>query len=220
MSSELLQEIYDAIFSFDDEAVYEAVKKALEKGVDPIKIIQEGITRALRDIGEKYEKGEFFLMHLMAASEATKRVIDELIQPALKEKAAKSEYTGKVVIGTVEGDIHDIGKNIVAIMLLVGGFQVYDLGKDVPATKFVEKAKEVDADIIALSALLSTTLLNQRKVIEILKKEGLRDKFKVIVGGAPASEEWAKEIGADGYAPDAIKAVKLAERLVKYPGES
>ena len=211
----LLEEIYEAILSFDEDAVYAAVKKALDAKIDPVLIIQESITKALKEIGDKYEKGEFFLMHLIAAGEATKKVIDELIKPALEKKKSKGNYLGKIVLGTVEGDIHDIGKNIVATMLLMAGFEVYDLGKDVPPSEFVKKAKEVNADIIGLSALLSTTLQNQKKVIELLKKEGIRDKFKVIVGGAPASEEWAKEIGADGYAPDAIKAIELAKKLIK-----
>ncbi|HDI75524.1 MAG TPA: cobalamin-binding protein, partial [Thermoprotei archaeon] len=120
-----------------------------------------------------------------------------------------------VVIGTVEGDLHDIGKSIVATMLEAGGFQVHDLGVDVPAEKFVEKALEVNADIIAMSALLTTTMLNMKKVIDLLKEKGIRDKFKVLIGGAPITEEFAKEIGADGYAEDAVKAVEVAKKLVE-----
>ncbi|MFX1362552.1 MAG: cobalamin-dependent protein [Promethearchaeota archaeon] len=154
-------------------------------------------------------------MHLVAAGEAVKKVMDELINPELEKRAAKLESIGKVVIGTVEGDIHDIGKNIVASMLVTAGFEVYDIGKDIPSAEFVKKAREVDADIIGASALLSTTMPAQREIVELLRKEGLKDKIKVMVGGAPATEEWAKEIGADGYAENAIEAVNVAKKLLK-----
>ncbi|MFX1485757.1 MAG: corrinoid protein [Promethearchaeota archaeon] len=215
MSSEaVLKELVSAIMSFDAEKVYESVKKALDKEIDPVEIVQKGITKGLGIVGEKFERGEFFLMHLVAAGEAVKKVMDELINPELEKRAVKLESIGKVVIGTVEGDIHDIGKNIVASMLVTAGFEVYDIGKDVPSTEFVKKAKEVNADIIGASALLSTTMPVQREIVELLSKEGLKDKIKVMVGGAPATEEWAKEIGADGYAENAVEAVNVAKRIL------
>lgn len=215
MSSEaVLEELVNAILSFDAEKVYESTKKALDKEIGPVEIVQKGITRGLGIVGEKFEKGEFFLMHLVAAGEAVKKVMDELINPELEKRAVKLKSIGKVVIGTVEGDIHDIGKNIVASMLVTAGFEVYDIGKDVPSIEFVKKAKEVKADIIGASALLSTTMPVQREIVELLSKEGLKDKIKVMVGGAPATEEWAKEIGADGYAENAVEAVNVAKRIL------
>ncbi|MFX0067882.1 MAG: B12-binding domain-containing protein [Promethearchaeota archaeon] len=211
----VFEELVNAIMSFDAEKVYESTKKALDKEINPVEIVQKGITKGLRIVGDKFSKGEFFLMHLVAAGEAVKKVMDELINPELEKRAAKLESIGKVVIGTVEGDIHDIGKNIVASMLVTAGFEVYDIGKDIPSAEFVKKAREVDADIIGASALLSTTMPAQREIVELLRKEGLKDKIKVMVGGAPATEEWAKEIGADGYAENAIEAVNVAKKLLK-----
>jgi len=213
-SEGIINELVDAILSFDSDKVYEITKRALDKKINPVEIVQKGITKGLKIIGERFEKGEFFLMHLVAAGEAIKRVMDELIEPELKRQSTKLESIGKVVIGTVEGDIHDIGKNIVASMLITAGFEVYDLGKDVPPVDFINKAKEVDADIIGASALLSTTMSAQREIIELLRKEGLKESIKVMVGGAPATEDWAKEIGADGYAENAIEAVSVAKKLV------
>ncbi|MFX1352275.1 MAG: B12-binding domain-containing protein [Promethearchaeota archaeon] len=213
-SEAIFEELVSAIMSFDAEKVYESTKKALDKEMSPVEIVQKGITKGLRIIGDKFAKGEFFLMHLVAAGEAVKKVMDELINPELEKRAAKLESVGKVVIGTVEGDIHDIGKNIVASMLVTEGFEVYDIGKDVPSAEFVKKAREVDADIIGASALLSTTMPAQREIVELLRKEGLKDKIKVMVGGAPATEEWAKEIGADGYAENAIEAVNVAKKIL------
>jgi len=151
---------------------------------------------------------------LVAAGVAAKRATVEVLEPLIKKSSEKREALGKVVIGTVAGDIHDIGKNIVAMMLFTAGFEVYDIGKDVSTEEFVKKTKEFDADIVALSALLTTTLPAQRDIIEALKKAGLRDKVKVLVGGAPATSKWAEEAGADGYGEDAIEAVKVAKKLL------
>ncbi|MFX1598927.1 MAG: B12-binding domain-containing protein [Promethearchaeota archaeon] len=215
MPSEVIfNELVDAIMSFDSDKAYEITKRALDQNTNPVEIVQKGITKGLKIIGERFEKGEFFLMHLVAAGEAVKRVMNELIEPELKRQATKLESIGKVVIGTVEGDIHDIGKNIVASMLITAGFEVYDLGKDVPPVDFINKAKEVDADIIGASALLSTTMPAQREIVDLLRKEGLKKSIKVMVGGAPATEDWAKEIGADGYAENAVEAISVAKKLV------
>jgi corrinoid protein of di/trimethylamine methyltransferase len=210
----IFEEISEAIQSFEEEKVLNAVKKALSLGVDPSEIIEKGIAKGLRIVGDKYERGELFLMHLVAAAEPAQKAVKELLEPEIKKKAGERKSLGKVVIGTVQGDIHDIGKNIVAAMLFAAGFDVIDLGKDVPAEEFAKKAKEVGANIVGASALLSTTLPVQKEIIEALKAMGIRDKVKTIFGGAPCTPEWVEEIGGDGYAENAIEAVKVAKRLI------
>jgi corrinoid protein of di/trimethylamine methyltransferase len=210
----IFDEISEAIQSFEEEKVLNTVKKALSLGVDPSEIIEKGIAKGLRIVGDKYERGELFLMHLVAAAEPAQKAVKELLEPEIKKKAGERKSLGKVVIGTVQGDIHDIGKNIVAAMLFAAGFDVIDLGKDVPAEEFAKKAKEVGANIVGASALLSTTLPVQKEIIEALKAMGIRDKVKVIFGGAPCTPEWVEEIGGDGYAENAIEAVKVAKRLI------
>ncbi|MBS7645742.1 MAG: B12-binding domain-containing protein [Candidatus Bathyarchaeia archaeon] len=210
----LFNNLVEAVLTFDEKIIVEKTKEALSSGVDPLDIIEKGLAKGLKAVGEKYEAGEFFLMHLIAAAEPVQSVIKELLEPEIRKKGGGRKPLGKVVLGTVEGDIHDIGKNIVGAMLTAANFEVYDIGKDVPAEKFVEKAKEIQADIIGASALLTTTLPGQERIIEILKREGIRDRFKVILGGAPVTEEWVKKVGGDGYAGDAVEAVKLVKRLL------
>jgi len=210
---ELVETIREALLTFESEKLTEVVKKSIEEGSDPLEIVN-AITVALGEVGEKFEKGEIFLVHLVMAGEATKNVISKYLEPLLKKAGTEREVAGRVVIGTVAGDIHDIGKSIVASMLFSSGFDVIDLGKDVPVEEFVKAVKEHDPDIVGMSALLSTTLPVQKEVIEALKKNNLRGKVKVIVGGAPATAEWAEEIGADGYAEDAVEAVSVAKKLV------
>lgn len=205
--------IQEAILSFEKEKLAEVVKESLEKGYDPIEIIN-AITTALSEVGKRFERGELFLVHLVTAGEAANEAVSKFIEPLLKKEGTKREVVGRVVIGTVAGDIHDIGKNIVASMLFAAGFEVIDQGKDVPVEEFVNAVKKHNPDILGLSALLTTTLPVQKDVIEALKKHNLRSKVKVIIGGAPASAEWAKEIGADGYAEDATKAVEVAKKLL------
>jgi len=209
-----LGRIAEAILEFDEEKLLKEVKEALDSGLDPVKVLEEGVAAGLRKVGELFEKGELFLMHVVVAAEAAKKAIEELIEPKIMEKGEKRKGLGKVVIGTVAGDIHDIGKNIVAAMLTAAGFEVYDLGKDVPVEKFIEKAREVQADIIAASALLSTSMPVQREIVKALEEASLKGRIKVMVGGAPVTEEWAREIGADGYGADAVEAVEVAKKLV------
>jgi len=209
-----LGRIAEAILEFDEEKLLKEVKEALDSGLDPVKVLEEGVAAGLRKVGELFEKGELFLMHVVVAAEAAKKAIEELIEPKIMEKGEKRKGLGKVVIGTVAGDIHDIGKNIVAAMLTAAGFEVYDLGKDVPVEKFIEKAREVQADIIAASALLSTSMPVQREIVNALEEASLKGRIKVMVGGAPVTEEWAREIGADGYGADAVEAVEVAKKLV------
>jgi dimethylamine corrinoid protein len=212
MSTSLVNELREAVLSYDLDTLVNAVKKSLGKGLSAVDVIN-ALTIVLREIGDKFQAGDLFLAELVAIAENVKTAISEVLEPELKKIGGERKSLGKVVIGTVHGDIHDIGKNIVASMLFAAGFEVYDLGKDVPVEEFIRKTREVNADIIAMSALLSTTLPIQREVIEVLGREGLRDKVKVMVGGAPVTKEWAEEIGADGYGEDAIEAVKVAKTL-------
>jgi len=170
--------------------------------------------KGLRIVGEKFERGEMWLMHIVAAAEVAQRAINELLEPEILRRKEVRTSLGRVVIGTVAGDIHDIGKNIVRALLTASGFEVHDLGKDVPIEDFISKVKETNANIVAASALLTSTALTQRDIIEALKREGLRERVKVMVGGSAVSTEWAREIGADGYAPDAVEAVELAKKFM------
>ena len=216
MSTEAVyDELADAVLSFDADIVLESTRKALDLGLGPGDIIENGLGKGLRMVGEKFEKCEIWLMHLVAAAEAAQRAIVELLEPEILKRKEKRTSLGKVVIGTVAGDIHDLGKNIVRALLTAAGFEVHDLGKDVPVKDFISKVRETDANILAASALLTSTAPVQKDVVEALKKEGLRERVKVIVGGAAVSAEWAEEIGADGYAPNAAGAVELAKKLMR-----
>ncbi|MEM2466666.1 MAG: corrinoid protein [Candidatus Bathyarchaeia archaeon] len=210
------EKIKEAIYTLDAEKVLETAKKLIEDGANPIDLVN-AFAKALKEIGDRYECGELFLVELVAAGESARRALSEVVEPKLKQLGVKRETIGRVVLGTVEGDIHDIGKNIVAALLSSAGFEVIDLGKDVPTEKFVEAVKEQKPDIIGLSALMTVTMIKQREVVEALRKEGVRDKVKVIIGGAPTSAEWAEEIGADAYGADAINAVKVCKSLVGKP---
>jgi len=210
----IYEELANSVLSFDADKVVQASKKALEAKLNPTEIIENGLAKGLKIIGKKFEDGELFLMHLVAAAEAVKKTLSEVLEPELAKSKAERRTLGKVVIGTVEGDIHDIGKNIVAAMLFAAGFDIHDLGKDVPVEGFIKKTKEVKANIVGASALLSTTLPVQHEIVKALVAEGMRDKVKVMVGGAPVTEAWVREIGGDGYAENAVEAVKLAKTLL------
>jgi len=200
-----------------EEAAEKTAVEILNAGVDPLEVIENTLTSAMRSVGEKFEKGEYFVPELLcaaAAMEAATRVLTAGMRGESKEKL-KAKKIGRVVVGTVSGDIHDIGKNILALLLEANGFDTYDLGRDVDSMKFIEKATEVQADIIALSALMTTTRPAQKEVIEFLSEMGLEDKYIVMVGGAPTSKEWAEEIGADGWAETAEQGVRLAQTLVR-----
>ncbi len=210
---ELEKIIKNAVLSFDPDKLDEAVKRSLEMGYSALDIIN-ALTSALKVVGDKFENGEIFLVQLIVAGEASKSVTSKYLEPLIKEAGGRRETLGRVVIGTVAGDIHEIGKNIVASMLTAAGFEVIDLGTDVPVEKFVEAVKKYKPDILGLSALLTTTMHVQKEIIEALKKADLREKVKVIVGGSPVTKNWSEEIGADGYAENAVEAVKLAKKLV------
>jgi methylmalonyl-CoA mutase cobalamin-binding domain/chain len=169
----------------------------------------------MKDIGDQFENEDIFLPDLIGAADTVKDAIDEVLDPAIREAGGKKETLGKIVIGTVESDVHSIGKDLVGSFLFANGFDVFNLGVEVTAEEFISKAEEVGAQIIGLSSLLTMSMDFQRQIIEELNKRGLRDKYKVIVGGAPTSEDWAEKIGADGWADDAIEAVELTKNLIK-----
>ena len=206
-----LKKIHEAILIGDLQTSVDVTKEALEEGTDPQSIIREYMIPAMDEIGTKFEQNECFVPELLMAARAMKGSL-ELLRPLLIETGAKPE--GKVIIGTVKGDLHDIGKNIVASMLEGGGFEVKNLGVDVPAAKIVAEVQENDYNIVALSALLTTTMPAMKDVIEALKDAGLRDKVKVIIGGPAVTQEFCEEIGADGTSDNANGAVGLARKLV------
>jgi len=207
---DLLESIKESIIGMDRAKVVELTRKALAEGVKPEKLLYEALTPGMDIVGEEYEKGIKFIPEMLMSAEALRDAM-ELLGPIL----AKSELykAGKVIMGTVEGDIHDIGQQIVSMMLEGAGFEVYNLGVDVPADKFVEKVKQEKADIVGMSAFLSTTGLRFSDVIEALQEAGIREQVKVMIGGAAASEKYAATIGADGYGANASAAVRLAKSL-------
>ena len=215
--TDLIEKLKQSIINCDEEEAKKVAEEIVAAGIDPVKAVNEGISPAAKVVGEKFEKGDYFLTHLMLAGEAMKAA-SEILMSKLSEKEKErvsAERAGSVVLATVSGDIHDIGKNILGLLLSVNGFKVYDLGKDVDAMTIVQKAIETKADIIALSALMTTTMPAQKEVIDLLKAMGVRDKFVVLVGGGSTTREWAEEIGADGWAETAEEAVSLAKRLME-----
>ena len=210
---EILKRLSDAVLQFDSEAAADAARASVAANINPVKAIEEGLAVGLRVIGDKFEAGELWLPHLILGADAMEAAI-KVLEEHMPRDALESTSRGTVVIGTVEGDIHDLGLRIVASMLRANGFKVYDLGCNARSLDLIQKAKEVDADIIAASSLMTTTMPFMRDLVEALESAGLRDRFKVLVGGGPVSKEWAKAIGADGYGKDASEAVKAAKQLV------
>ena len=204
-------ELYEAILTGNAKKAAEVTTAALEAGVDPSLLLSKYMIPAMDDVGQRFECNEYFVPELLIAARAMKSSL-ELLTPRLAAAGAKS--AGRVVIGTVQGDLHDIGKNLVASMLEGGGFEVVDLGVDVPPEQFVEAAQENEGAIVALSALLTTTMTMMKKVIEALEAAGLRANHRVIIGGAPITQQFADQIGADGYSDNASGAVALARKLV------
>jgi 5-methyltetrahydrofolate--homocysteine methyltransferase len=203
-------ELYNAILTGNAKKAEEVTKAALAAKVDPTELVRKYLIPAMDEVGKRFECNEYFVPELLIAARAMKTSL-ELITPLLAE--AGVEPVGRVVIGTVQGDLHDIGKNLVASMLEGGGFQVVDLGVDVPPERFVQAAKEKDGTIVALSALLTTTMTMMKNVIAALEKAGVRNRTKVMIGGAPITQQYADEIGADGYSDNASAAVALARKL-------
>ena len=202
----------EAIIEGNKESAKALAEQAIAEKLN-LNTVIDSFSEAIRHVGDLFEEGEYFLPELMRSAEAMKEAM-AVLTPHLSSSETESRSLGKIVIGTIAGDIHDIGKTLVASMLAAEGFEVHDLGADVPVATFIEKAVEVDAQMICISALLTTTMVGQKTLIDELVKQNLRDRFKVLLGGAPVSKNWVKEIGADGTAENAISAVKLAKELL------
>jgi corrinoid protein of di/trimethylamine methyltransferase len=213
MSEELFKKMSQSVLDGDSDAAVVLAKEAVAAGIDPLEAITKGYVAGVNQVGESFANGDAFLPELVMAGEAMKAAVATL-EPEMQKRGVHRTMLGKVVLATVEGDIHEIGKSLVGTMLSASGFQVYDMGVDVSAARIIEKVKEVDADIVGLSALLTTTMVKQRDVIVELDKLGLRKKVKVMVGGAPVTRDWVQKIEADGYSEDAIGAVGLAKQLM------
>lgn len=207
----IIKEIYDGIIEADQDLVAEKVKQALDQGLGAGVILNGGMVPAMSEVGQLFEDGEYFVPEMLICARAMQAGM-AVLKPAMLEEELSS--AGKVVAGTVKGDLHDIGKNLVCMMLEGAAFEIYDLGSDVSPDAFVEKIKDIGANIVVMSALLTTTMPNMIATIDALKEAGLRDDVKVMVGGAPLTTKYAEKIGADGYAPDASRAVVLAKTLV------
>ena len=212
MSHEMITKIIDAVVEGEPELVVELTQQALATGMEPMDIIDQALIPGMDIVGERYACGDYFLPNLIISANAMQDAM-KILEPELRLRQQARKSAGRIVIGTVQGDIHEIGKSLVATMLSANGFEVYDMGVDVPVEKFIAKVQETGANLVGLSALLTTTMVVQREVIAALKEAGLRDRVKVLVGGAPVTRSWADEIGADGYAEDAIGAVALARTL-------
>jgi len=212
MSKDVIKKLRDAVIQGDEDKARELAREAV-KIIDPVMAFEEGLVAAINEMGERWAREEVFLTEVLLSANAMKAG-SAILQEKIREMGEVSKTLGKVLIGTVKGDIHDLGKNIVVTLLEAAGFTVYDLGVDVGTETFIEKIKELKPDIVGLSSLMTVTIPEQKMVIEALKKAGLRDKVKVLVGGAPVTETWAREIGADGYGSDALAAVSLAKKLV------
>jgi len=215
MSNEaFLSNVKKAIIEGNKDEAVQLAQRAISEKMDLNEVIEKGYISGIQKVGQLWEEGEYFLPELITSAECMKAAIG-IMQPELKKAQIDMRSAGKIVIGTVEGDIHDIGKNLVASILSANGFEVVDLGADVKLNEFIEKAEEVNADLICLSALLTTTMTGQKKLIELLKEKGLFGRFRVMVGGAPVNQKWADDIDADGYSENALTAVGKAKKLVE-----
>ncbi len=204
--------IFEAILDGDVVRVEKAVQVALDAGIVPEKILMDGMIGAMKEVGKRFEDGDFFVPEMLVAAKAMQVGLLTL-KPHLIQGEIKS--AGKVAIGTVKGDLHDIGKNLVALMLEGSGFEVTDLGVDVSPDRFLEVVRSGGVDVIAISALLTTTMANMKETIAAIQEAGLRDRVKIIIGGAPVTQDFADQIGADGYSPDASRAVSLVQALMQ-----
>ena len=209
-ADEIYAKMRASIEDYDQDAAAAAAGEAVAAGLDPLIAVEEGFAEPIRKLGEAFDRMDIFLPQLVMAADAMKAGM-AVLEEAMKAAGRKMEKKGVVVLGTVEGDIHDIGKTVVGAMLQANGYEVHDLGVEVPPTRFIEAAESAGADVIAMSALLSTTMLLQRDVIELMQNKRIREQYFIIVGGAPVTQAWADEIGADGYAGDAVEAVKVLD---------
>jgi 5-methyltetrahydrofolate--homocysteine methyltransferase len=206
-----LKQLYEAVVSGDAKTSQAITQQALAEGIDPLKLVNEHMVPAMDEVGRRFECNEYFVPELLISARAMKAALD-LIRPLLVARG--EEPVGRVAIGTVKGDLHDIGKNLVASLLEGGGFEVIDLGVNVSPEKFIETVRQKNANIVAMSALLTTTMPAMKTTIEALKQAGVREKVKVLIGGAPITQKYAEEIGADGYSENAVGAVALAKKAV------
>lgn len=211
---EMYNKIRQAIVELEEEEAIGLVNEAIESGLPPTTILQEGVIAALTEIGDRFSAGEFFLLELSEGARVSNLCID-IIKPLLASDDPNMKKKAKILMATVKGDLHDIGKNLVVLQLSMGGFEVVDMGIDQDSLDIVRKAEEIEADVIALSSLLITTMENQHEVIRTLEDKGLRDKYKVVIGGGPTNQAWADQIKADGWAPDAVAAVRMLNQLVQ-----
>jgi len=215
MTEEIYKRLAQAVIEGEPQDAEALAKEALEQGLDPLECITEGLTAGIQQVGKLFASGEYYLPDLIIGADAMKVALD-VLEPMLAGDQQR-DVVGRIVLGTVEGDLHEIGKTLVGTMLTANGFLVTDIGVDKKPEEFIAAIKETDADIVGASALLTTTMLQQKKLIDMLEEAGLREKVKVMVGGAPVTESFATEIGADGYAEDAISSVDLAFRLIDAP---
>ena len=213
MSKDLFKQMAQSVIDGDDDEAASLAQQVLDEGANPLQAINNGFSAGMAVVGDLYSTGEYFLPDLILGGEAMKAAL-AVLEPALKASGQVRKVSGTVVLGTVKGDIHEIGKSLVGSMLSASGFKVHDLGVDIKASEFVAKTREFDADIVALSALLTTTMLHQQDVIEHLAEAGLRERVKVMVGGSPVTQGWADQIGADGFAENAANAVVVAKKMM------
>jgi trimethylamine corrinoid protein len=211
---QILKNLATAILEGDQDKARENAQEALASQMDPLEAVEQGLSMGMGIVGERFESGQAYLPDLLIATEVFKAAM-EILQPEIDAQKKQMAKKGTVLIGTVKGDLHSIGKNIVATVLETNGFEVVDIGVDNPSLKFIEEAGKAKADVIALSSLMSTTMPAQREVIETLEEMGLRDRYSVIIGGGPVTQEWADEIGADGYGKSAIQAVEMTKKLMR-----
>lgn len=214
MNDQIFKAMAQSIIDGEAEEAERLALEAIELGIDPLDAINKGFVVGVDDVGNRFSCGDAFLPELVMAGEAMKTAVG-VLEPEMAKQGSERKMLGTIVLGTIEGDIHDIGKTLVGTMLSASGFKVFDLGVDVPVMTLVEKARLENADIIGVSALLTTTMVKQRDVIEALDDMGLRPKVKVMVGGAPVTRDWAEKIGADGFSEDSIGAVAVAKELLK-----
>lgn len=211
---EILKELNQEVQNGEEDKVKELIQKAVDQGIPVIEILEKGLRSAMEEVGAKFEALEIFLPEMMASADAMKAGV-AILRPHLEAAGSQEEGRGIIYVGTVEGDIHDIGKNIVKIMLEGVGYEVVDLGFNVPTLNFVERVQQSPPNVLGMSALMTSTMVHMPRVIQFLKDRGIRDKLKVIVGGAPVLPDWAKEIGADGYGENAAEAISLVKEIVK-----
>jgi corrinoid protein of di/trimethylamine methyltransferase len=213
MNEQIFKAMAQSIIDGESEEAKNLALQAIELGIDPLEAINKGFVVGVDHVGNLFSCGDAFLPELVMAGEAMKAAVN-ILEPEMSRQGTERKMLGTIVLGTIEGDIHDIGKTLVGTMLSASGFKVFDLGVDVPATTLVERARAENADIIGVSALLTTTMVRQRDVIEALEDMGLRSTIKVMVGGAPVTRDWVEEIGADGFSEDAVGAVAVAKELL------